>query len=167
MSANQGGCRCFLWTASKTWQSIRPMTTGVLHLHLGGGGVNEKQQILLPGWMQLSFPFSPSMLCFCPFEPDQKVWRLSIVEGNCCFSCLAFHRQGRRWDRQVPRSTGKGSKKTRRGQGSLGTPTQVRGSLKSTSQLLTPAPTLAMQELWPFSQLQQSHTRTDPLEVEM
>lgn len=89
------------------------------------------------------------------------------MEGDSCFSCLAFQRQGRRWDRQVPRSTGKGSKKTGRGQGSLGTPTQVSGSLKSTSQLLTPAPTLAMQELWPFSQLQQSHTRTDPLEVEM
>lgn len=116
------------------------MTVGVLHLHLG---VNGKQQILLLGWMQLSFPFSPSMLRFCPFKPDWKVWRVSMVEGNCYFSSLAFHRQGRRWARQAPRSTWKGSKKTGRGHGGLWTPTQqVRGSLKSISQLLSPRPSL-------------------------
>lgn len=140
MSANQGGRGCLLWTASEIRQWSGPMTVGVLHLHLG---VNGKQQILLLGWMQLSFPFSPSMLRFCPFEPDWKVWRVSLVEGNCYFSSLAFHRQGRRWASQAPRSTWKGSKKTGRGQGGLWTPTQqVRGSLKSTSQLLSPRPSL-------------------------
>lgn len=88
-----------------------------------------------------------------------------MVACNCCFSCPAFHRQGRGRGRQVPKSTWKGSKKTARGQGGLWMPTQqVRGSSKSPSQ----PPTLLYARAGPFfSQLQRDHTLADHLEMEV
>lgn len=94
-----------------------------------------------------------------------------MVECNCCsFSCLAFHREGRRLGRQVPMGTWMSSKKTGRGQRGLWLPTRVRDSSQSTSQLLTPcSPIPVIRRRCGLS----SHSckgitaLTDPLEMEM
>lgn len=60
-----------------------------------------------------------------------------MLEYNCYpFSCLAFHRQGRRLGRQVPMGIWKSSKKTGREQGGLWMPAHQVSQL--TEHLPTP-----------------------------